>query len=168
MTKGEDNFVKDQELQIKIQENERLQREVIMISQLFIHWDRGSSNKFNHGILQLYETTQEHKGTILTLQEKLESIERLEDANNQNVLIITEEGLFVARVSEGRGCQQRLTREGGLLERGGFFRQGYYLSKRIHLREGFTRERGLTREGDLFDRGTILVKGPYLRVGLVK
>ena len=32
MTKGEDNFVKDQELQIKIQENERLQREVIMIS----------------------------------------------------------------------------------------------------------------------------------------
>lgn len=47
MTKGEDNFVKDQELQIKIQENERLQREVIMISQLFIHWDRGLSNKFN-------------------------------------------------------------------------------------------------------------------------
>ena len=39
MTKGEDNFVKDQELQIKIQENERLQREVIMISQFCIHWD---------------------------------------------------------------------------------------------------------------------------------
>ena len=42
MTKGEDNFVKDQELQIKIQENERLQREVIMISQFCIHWDRGA------------------------------------------------------------------------------------------------------------------------------
>ncbi|RMX50505.1 hypothetical protein pdam_00009228 [Pocillopora damicornis] len=85
VTKGEDNFVKDQELQIKIQENERLQRE-------------------------LYETTQEHKGTILTLQEKLESIERLEDANNQNVLLITEEGLFSTRASEGwHSCAKNIT-----------------------------------------------------------
>ena len=122
---------------------------------------------FNHGILQLYETTQEHKGTILTLQEKLESIERLEDANNQNVLLITEEGLFSTRASEGSGCQHRLTREGGLLEREGFFRQGYHLSKRIHLREGFIRERGLTREGDQSDRGTILVKGLILGWGLL-
>lgn len=112
--------------------------------------------------MQLYETTQEHKGTILTLQEKLESIERLEDANNQNVLLITEEGLFSTRAAEGSGCQHRLAREGGLLERGGFFRQGHHLSKRIHLREGFIRERGLTREGDQSDRGTILVKGLIL------
>ena len=122
---------------------------------------------FNHGILQLYETTQEHKGTILTLQEKLESIERLEDANNQNVLLITEEGWFSTRASEGRGCQHRLTREGGLLERGGFFRQGYHLSKRIHLREGFIRREGTYKGGGPIRQGDHLSKGPYFRVGLI-
>lgn len=60
MTRPDDNDVKDQELQIKIQENERLQRE-------------------------LYESTQEHKGTILSLQEKLETFER-NSTDNQKVL----------------------------------------------------------------------------------
>ncbi|CAH3134228.1 unnamed protein product [Pocillopora meandrina] len=105
VTKGEDNFVKDQELQIKIQENERLQRE-------------------------LYETTQEHKGTILTLQEKLESIERnstdhqkiLDEANAKHKMVVdklneeralleaklhkTEEELKVASLKAEKGHQQ--------------------------------------------------------------
>lgn len=99
----------------------------------------------------------------------MESIERLEDANNQNVLLITEEGLFSTRASEGRGCQHRLTREGGLLERGGFFRQGYHLSKRIHLREGFMRERERTyKGGGPIRQGDHLSKGPYFRVRLIR
>ncbi|XP_020626075.1 protein phosphatase 1 regulatory subunit 21-like [Orbicella faveolata] len=105
MVRGDDNDVKDQELQIKIQENERLQRE-------------------------LYETTQEHKGTILTLQEKLEALERnstdhqkiLDEANGKHKMVLdklneeralleaklhkTEEELKVASFKAEKGHQQ--------------------------------------------------------------
>lgn len=71
VTKPDDNDVKDQELQIKIQENERLQRE-------------------------LFEAAQEHKGTIVSLQEKLETFERnstdhqklLDEANERHRMIV--------------------------------------------------------------------------------
>lgn len=71
MTRTDDDDVKDQELQIKIQENERLQRE-------------------------LYEATQEHKGTILSLQDKLETLERnstdhqkiLDEANEKHRMVV--------------------------------------------------------------------------------
>lgn len=105
MARGDDNDVKDQELQIKIQENERLQRE-------------------------LYETTQEHKGTILTLQEKLEALERnstdhqkiLDEANGKHKMVLdklneeralleaklhkTEEELKVASLKAEKSHQQ--------------------------------------------------------------
>lgn len=105
VAKGDVNDVKDQELQIKIQENERLQRE-------------------------LYETTQEHRGTILTLQEKLESFERnstdhqkiLDEANGKHKMVVdklneeralleaklhkTEEELKVASLKAEKGHQQ--------------------------------------------------------------
>ncbi|KAJ7354820.1 hypothetical protein OS493_029826 [Desmophyllum pertusum] len=71
MARGDDNDVKDQELQIKIQENERLQRE-------------------------LYQTTVEHKGTVLTLESKLEDLQRnstdhqkiLDDASGKHKMVI--------------------------------------------------------------------------------
>lgn len=105
VAKGDVNDVKDQELQIKIQENERLQRE-------------------------LYETTQEHRGTILTLQEKLESFERnstdhqkiLDEATGKHKMVVdklneeralleaklhkTEEELKVASLKAEKGHQQ--------------------------------------------------------------
>ncbi|XP_029203980.2 LOW QUALITY PROTEIN: protein phosphatase 1 regulatory subunit 21-like [Acropora millepora] len=71
VTRPDDNDVKDQELQIKIQENERLQRE-------------------------LYEASQEHKGSILSLQDKLEAYERnstdyqkvLDEANEKHRMVV--------------------------------------------------------------------------------
>jgi len=105
MTRSDDNDVKDQELQIKIQENERLQRE-------------------------LYEANQEHKGTILSLQEKLETFERdstdhqkiLDEANEKHRMVVdklheeramleaklhkTEEELKVASLKAEKSHQQ--------------------------------------------------------------
>ena len=107
--------------------------------------------------MQLYETTQEHKGTILTLQEKLESIERLEDANNQNVLLITEEGLFSKRAFF---FFRDRVKERGLIDRGPI-RQGTILVKGTCLREGLIKVGGLLNRGSLFRVEPIRGGGAY-------
>lgn len=105
VTRTDDDDVKDQELQIKIQENERLQRE-------------------------LYEATQEYKGSILSLQDKLDSLERnstdhqkiLDEANEKHRMVVdklheeramleaklhrTEEELKVASLKAEKSHQQ--------------------------------------------------------------